>query len=65
MVHSPSAITITVILMPSRAAVCSSITLKPAAPSPVTQTTSRSGAPSLAPIAEGMPVPSMPNSRML
>src|SRR5205807_1698472 len=38
---------------------------KPAAPSPVMHTTSRSGLPSFAPRAEGTPVPSMPSSRML
>src|SRR5512136_1895860 len=63
-VHEPSANTTVVIFTPSRAADCISMKLKPAAPSPVTQTTSRVGAPSFAPIAEGMPVPSMPSSRM-
>jgi hypothetical protein len=64
MVHSPSAMTTVVTFTPSRAALWSSMTLKPAAPSPVTQTTSRSGAASLAPIDEGIPVPSIPNSRI-
>ena len=54
-----------VIFAPSRAADCISMKWKPAAPSPVTQTTSRSGLPSFAPSAEGIPVPSMPSSRML
>ena len=55
----------TVILAPSRAADCISMKWKPAAPSPVTHTTSRPGLPSFAPSAEGTPVPSMPSSRML
>jgi hypothetical protein len=54
----------TLIFRPSRAAVCISMKLNPAAPSPLTQTTSRDGLPSFAPMAEGMPVPSIPSSRM-
>src|SRR5207247_1435430 len=47
----------TVILARSRAADCISMKWKPAAPSPVTHTTSRAGLPSFAPSAAGTPVP--------
>jgi len=54
MVHDPSAKTTVTSFTPSRAADCISMMLKPAAPSPVVQMTSRSGFASLAPKAEGM-----------